>query len=66
MILYTGNPKDATKILLQLTNELGNGAGYKINIQKSVVYTNNELSKKFKKTILLHQNNELPREKKSN
>ena len=34
------------KTLLQLINEFGKGAEYKINIKKSVVflYTNNELS----------------------
>ena len=54
MILYIENPKDATRKLLELINELGKVAGYKINIQKSVVflYTNNELSEKeIKETI---------------
>ena len=32
MILYIENPKDATIKLLELINELGNVAGYKINI----------------------------------
>ena len=47
MILYIENPKDVTKKLLELINEFGKVAGYKINIQKSVLflYTNNELSK---------------------
>ena len=47
MILYTENPKDATKKLLELINEFGKFAGYKINTQKSVafLYTNNESSK---------------------
>ena len=31
MILYIENPKDATRKLLELTNELGKVAGYKIN-----------------------------------
>ena len=31
MILYIENPKDATKTLLELINEFGRVAGYKIN-----------------------------------
>ena len=31
MIRYIENPKDATRKLLELINELGNVAGYKIN-----------------------------------
>ena len=48
------NPKDATRKLLELINESGKVAGYKINIQKSVafLYTNNEISEgEIKKTI---------------
>ena len=33
MILYIKNPKDATRKLLQLSNEFGKAAGYKINAQ---------------------------------
>ena len=46
MILYIENPKDATKKLLELINEFGNVAGYKINTWKSpaFLYTNNERS----------------------
>ena len=46
MILYTENPKDATRKLLELINELGKVAGYKINAQKSLAfqYTNDEKS----------------------
>ena len=50
MILCVKNPKDSTKKLLELINS----EGYKINIQKSVVFldTNNELSEReTKKTI---------------
>ena len=45
--LYIDNPKDAAKKLLELINEYGKAAGYKINTQKSVafVYTNNIRSK---------------------
>ena len=46
MILYTQNPKDATRKLLELINEFGKVAGYKINAQKSLafLYTNDEKS----------------------
>ena len=36
------NPKDATRILLELINEFGKVAGYKISAQKSLAYTNNK------------------------
>ena len=36
MILYIQNPKDATRKLLELINEFGKVAGYKINAQKSL------------------------------
>ena len=54
MILYIENPKDATRKLLDLINEFGKVAGYKINAQKSLafVYTNNERSEReIKETI---------------
>ena len=38
MILYIENPKDATGKLLELINEFGKVAGYKINTQKSFVF----------------------------
>ena len=46
MILYTENPKDAIRKLLELINEFGKIAGYKINAQKSLafLYTNDEIS----------------------
>ena len=48
MILYIENPKDATRKLLELINEFGEVAGYKINAQKSLafLYTNNESSER--------------------
>ena len=50
MILYIENPKDSTQELLNLINEFSKVAGYKINSQKSVLYTNNEiLEKEYKK-----------------
>ena len=54
MILYIENPKDATRKLLELINEFGKVAGYKINAQKSLafLYTNNERSEReIKETI---------------
>ena len=38
MILYLENPKDATRKLLELINEFGKVAGYKINAQKSLTF----------------------------
>ena len=54
MILYIEKPKDFTQKLLELITEISEVAGYKINIQKSVVflYNNNEiLEKEYKNTI---------------
>ena len=48
MILYIENPKDATRKLLQLINDFGKIAGYKLNTQKSTafLYTQNERSER--------------------
>ena len=54
MILYIGNPKDATRKLLELINEYSNVAGYKINTQNSLafLYTNNEnTEREIKETV---------------
>ena len=53
MILYIKSPEDFTEKLLELTDELSNAAGYKINLQKSVVflYTNNEISERESKKL---------------
>ena len=54
MVLYIENPKDATRKLLELINECGKVAGYKINAQKSLafLYTNKERSEReIKKTL---------------
>ena len=50
MILYIENPKDSTRKLLELINEYGKVAGYKINTQKSLafLYINNEKTDKEK------------------
>ena len=44
MILYTENPIDSIKKLLELISEFSKVVGYKINTQKSLafLYTNNE------------------------
>ena len=54
MILYIENPKDATRKLLELINEFGKIAGYKINAQKSLafLYTNGEKSEREIKETL--------------
>nr|KAF6501009.1 hypothetical protein HJG59_008006 [Molossus molossus] len=54
MILYVENPKDSIINLLDLINDLGRVAGYKINVKKSMafLYTNDELTEReTKKTI---------------
>ena len=54
MILFMENPKDATRKLLELINESGKVAGYKINAQKSLgfLYTNDEKSQREIKETL--------------
>ena len=44
MILYTENPKNSARKLLELINEYSKVEGYKINTQKPLafLYTNNE------------------------
>ena len=60
MILYTENPKDATRKLIELINEFGKVTGCKINTQKYPIflYSNNERSKREIKEhshVPLHQ-----------
>ena len=45
MIVYIENPTDSTKKVLDLINEFGKTAGYKVNIQKSkaFLYTDDEI-----------------------
>ena len=54
MMLYIENPKDATRKLVELINEFGKAAGYKINTQKSFsfLYTNDEKSEREIKETL--------------
>ena len=48
MILYTENPKDSIRKLLELISEFSKVAGYKINTQKPLafLYTDNEKSER--------------------
>ena len=54
MIIYIENPKDATRKLLELINEFGKVAEYRINAQKSLafLYTNDEKSEREIKETL--------------
>ena len=55
MIVYIENPVNSTKKLLDLINEFGKTAGYKVNTQKSkaFLYTNNETAEReIRKNIL--------------
>ena len=65
MIVYIENPKDATRKLLELMNEFGKVAGYRINAQKSLafLYTNDEKSEReIKETVpFTNKKNEIPR-----
>ena len=63
--LYIENPKESTKKLVELTNELSKLAGYEIKIQKSIVFLytsknnpkmklkNNSINKNFKNNKIL-------------
>ena len=48
MILYTENPKDSIRKLLELISDFSKVPGYKINTQKALafLYTNNEKSER--------------------
>jgi hypothetical protein len=69
MILYLKDRKKSTPKSLDTINSFSNVAGYKINLQKSVVflYTNNEqIEKEYRKTILFtkaSKKNQTPRNK---
>ena len=53
MIVYIENPTDSTKKVLDLINEFGKTAGYKVNIQKlnAFLYTKNKKQKLEKNPI---------------
>jgi hypothetical protein len=55
MIAYISNPKNSTRELLQLINNINNVAWYKINSNKSVpfLYTkDNQAEKEIRETTL--------------
>jgi len=54
MTLYTENPQDATRKLLELINEFGKVAGYKINTEKQA---KEPYSKNYKVLMKEIQNN---------
>ena len=53
MILYIEDSKVATRKLLELINEFGKVAAYKINTQKSIAFlhTNNKRSEEIQEAI---------------
>ena len=53
MIVYIENPIDSTKKLLNLINEFGKTAGYKVNIQKSKATMKHQKQKSGKKSHLI-------------
>ena len=69
MIVYMENPIDSIKKLLDLINEFGKTAGYKVNTKKSkaFLYTNNETAETEirKKNLICYSNekNKVPRNK---
>ena len=69
MILYMENPKDTTRKLLELVNEFGKLAGYKINTWKylAFLYTNNQKIRKinYGNNLIYHhiKKNKIPRNK---
>ena len=69
MILYTENPKDTSRKLLELINESGKVAGYNFNAQKSLafLYTNGKKSEReIKETLpftIANKKNKIPRNK---
>ena len=67
-LLYLENPKDSTRKLLELINEFGKDAGYKIKKLTAFLYTNNETSAREMReailfTIASKRINKVPRSK---
>ena len=68
IILYIENPKDVTRKLLELINEFGKVAGYKIKAEKSLafLYTNDEKSHREMGVFPIYhcnKKNKIPRNK---
>ena len=53
MILYIENPKDATKKLLELINEFGNVAGYKL-MHRILLHSYTLMMKNLKEKLRKH------------
>ena len=62
MILYIENPKDATRKLLELINEFGKVAGYKINAQRNLLHSYTLMMKNLK--VKLRKHSHLPLQQK--
>ena len=58
MILYIENPKDAIRKLLELINEFGKVAGYKINAQKPL-HSDKLMIKNLKEKLRKHSHSPL-------
>ena len=54
-MLYIENPKDATKILLELNNEFGKVAGYKINTRNLLHFYTLTMKDQKERTSLVAQ-----------
>jgi hypothetical protein len=55
MILYLKDPKNSTPKLLDTIKGFSNISGYKINLQKSVVFLyndNEQIEKEYRKTVI--------------
>ena len=53
MILYIGNPKDATRKLLELISEFGKAAEYKINA-RNLLHSYTPMMKNLKEKLRKH------------
>ena len=63
MILYIQNPKNATRKLLELINEFGKVAVYKINAQKSLAVLYTLMMKNLKEKLQKHSHLPLQQKK---
>ena len=68
MIVYMENPIDSTKKLLDLINEFGKTARYKVNIQKSKAFfiptmKHQEEKQGGKSHLISNKKNKIPRNK---